>query len=50
MAHTYTRLYVHGVWSTKVRRPSIAPVLQAKLYRWMTEDGAAVQAGFVVPR
>jgi putative transposase len=35
MAHTYARLYIHAVWSTKDRRSLITPSLQAKLYPYI---------------
>ncbi|HEV8573318.1 MAG TPA: IS200/IS605 family transposase [Dehalococcoidia bacterium] len=44
MGHTYTRLYVHAVWSTKDRRPLITPALQAKLYPYV--GGIARKHGF----
>ncbi|MSP62951.1 MAG: hypothetical protein EXR72_21975 [Myxococcales bacterium] len=32
------------------QHPDVLADLQKRLYRWMTEDGSVVQAGFVVPR
>jgi hypothetical protein len=32
------------------QHPEVLRALQARLYRWMTEDGSVVQNGFVVPR
>jgi REP-associated tyrosine transposase len=44
MGHTYARLYVHGVWSTKERRPLITSALQTKLYPYV--GGIARKHGF----
>lgn len=35
MSHTYTSLLVHGVFSTKERRPSINEELQERLYPYL---------------
>ncbi|MBA3722742.1 MAG: IS200/IS605 family transposase [Parachlamydiaceae bacterium] len=35
MAHTYTKIYYHLVWSTKKRQPLIQPSFQIRLYNYM---------------
>ena len=35
MSHTYSKLIIHGVFSTKDRRPSIADEWRDRLYTYM---------------
>ncbi|HEY3131300.1 MAG TPA: hypothetical protein VGL91_17720 [Acidobacteriota bacterium] len=35
MAHTFTNLLTHAIFSTKDRRPSIRPEIKPELYAYM---------------
>ena len=43
MAHTYTHLLYHAIWSTKDRRPLIDPDLRARLFPYL--GGIAAELG-----
>jgi putative transposase len=50
MAHTYTQLLYHLIWSTKERRNSIEPIFQQRLYQYIGGiakdlDGSLLEIG-----
>jgi REP element-mobilizing transposase RayT len=38
MGHSYTKLWIHAVWSTKNRQPFIEYDLEARIYRIMIDE------------
>jgi putative transposase len=38
MSNSYSRMWVHAVWSTKYRMPLISPKLEHKLYTYLSDQ------------
>lgn len=38
MPHSFNRIWIHGIWSTKERYPLIQPAIEKKIYEYMSSQ------------
>ena len=45
MSHSFNKIWIHAIWSTKERLPLIHPTIESKLYNfiWQTQDMPLIQ-------
>ncbi len=41
MSHSFNKIWIHAIWSTKERLPLIHPTIESKLYNFIWQTGYA---------
>jgi REP element-mobilizing transposase RayT len=48
MSHSFTKLWVHAVWSTKSRQPFIDDEIEARIHRVITDEFASAKCNLKI--